>query len=158
MCTVQGADKVDGNGLCCEDKVDACGVCGGSNTTCGTIVEVFAIVNMTSGAIATARGTIEEMISETLHFPSILLTVTDIDQLEVPSKSTLAGADGQEVDQSATAAVDSPVPLEMNHTDIVGAQDSDTMMAALTVRSLSRLLACCDLVKVRVMVTVWEPC
>ena len=82
-------DKLDGDGLCCDGEVDHCGVCGGSSTTCGTVVEVYAILNMTGksdeyNVIDNVKLTVEDLIAKYLHYPNVLVSVKDIDEVEMP--------------------------------------------------------------------------
>jgi hypothetical protein len=83
--TMQSSDQLDGDGLCCGVQVDACGVCGGSNTTCGSVVELFAIINMTQSRmdVSTMMDVLmvsaEDLVSTELNWPSALVTASDID-------------------------------------------------------------------------------
>lgn len=94
---------VDGYGLCCDTEVDACGVCGGRDTTCGTVLELFAIIN-TTGIDSDimddlVRIEMEEMIATEMNLPSVLLSVRSISQFDL---GTLDGGDAGDGRYGAT--------------------------------------------------------
>lgn len=103
--TVQ--DKLDGDGLCCDVEVDHCGVCGGSSTTCGTVVELYAILNMTGksdeyNVIDNVKFTVEDLIAKYLHYPNVLVSVKDIDEVEMPNETQ-----GDSIETQAEAPIGS---------------------------------------------------
>ena len=154
VCTLQ--ETVDGDGLCCDGEVDKCGVCGGSNTSCGTVVEIFAIVNTTGNSdennvIDNAVSTVELMIAEALKFPNALVSVRDVNEIVVQYEAGevggygaagLAAAGGygsQKLQQAAYGDMQGQELSALVDKSMIGGPDSTAPMAAMTVCSANGL-------------------
>lgn len=145
MCTLQAGSTVDGNGLCCDGEVDQCGVCGGGSTSCGTIVELFAILNMTEhsakySVIEHVKFDVEELVAKYLNYPRILVTVKDIDELpddehHGPGAGSYGGGQGRY--GSGVGGYGDMHGQDLSNTvdssELIGSQDADAMLAAVKV-------------------------
>jgi hypothetical protein len=154
-CTMQDTATIDGNGLCCDGEVDVCGVCGGDNTSCGTIVELFAIINITgysddNNVLEGVKFTAEEIIANSLNYPNVLVSVKDIDEIELP-KEEMGGYGGGSPGQYGDAThgqYGGGAPgnyggkLDLYHGidhNMIGGPDSDAILSAVKVHFATRI-------------------
>eukprot|EP00892_Ulva_mutabilis_P012233 jgi/Ulvmu1/9382/UM051_0009.1 len=90
----QEGEKVDGMGKCCLiGDIDACGVCEGLSNTCGTTIRMLVVVD--PSADGDTKSTVKVFISNTLHYPMGLITVGEVEAMDVtevlPFSGTLDG-------------------------------------------------------------------
>lgn len=78
-------------GHCCAagQLVDACGYCGGSNNTCGTMIRLVIVVD--PSVDADAASAVETYVAERLQYPLGLVHVRELETLDVTEMIPFVG-------------------------------------------------------------------
>lgn len=76
--------------MCCPiDNADACGVCGGLNNTCATTIHLLVVVDPT--ADGDVKSSVRNFITTTLTYPVALVSIGEIEAMDVTEVLTYVG-------------------------------------------------------------------